>query len=139
MKRRVLFIGGWLLLALGAVGALIPVLPTTPFVLGAAGCFSCASPRLYGVLLRSRLFGPYIENYRTRQGVPMAAKIRGIVLLWPLLIVSMVSMRKPWMTVLLLAVGCAVTLHLLLLKTRPGGALAEETTDQHANEEKVDA
>lgn len=126
MRRVLLLVAGWLLLILGGIGVLLPVLPTTPFVLVAAGCFSCASPRLYGLLLRSRLFGPYVENYRTKQGVPMAAKVRGIAVLWLLLTVSMISMRKSWMTVLLLVVGAAVTAHLLLLKTKQRtGALAE--------------
>lgn len=114
------------MLALGAVGILIPVMPTTPFVLVAAGCFSFASPKLYGVLLKSRFFGPYVENYRTKQGVPVDAKVRGIVMLWVLLLISIISMRKLWMTILLLVVGAAVTAHLLLLKTRASGALAEE-------------
>lgn len=126
MKRTLLLIGGWVMLALGAVGIIIPVLPTTPFVLVAAGCFSFASPRLYGILCRNRFFGPYIENYRTKQGVPMAAKVRGIAVLWALLVVSMVSMQKQWLTLLLLAVGTAVTVHLLMLKTRASGAIAEE-------------
>lgn len=118
MKRMVLLVSGWLLLALGAVGALVPVLPTTPFVLLAAGCFSFSSPRLYGVLLRSRLFGPYIENHRTGAGVPMEVKVRSICLLWLLLCVSMVASRTTWLTILLIFVGTAVTAHLLLLKTR---------------------
>lgn len=132
MKRILLLCAGWALLALGAVGILVPVLPTTPFVLAAAGCFSFASPKLYGVLLKSKFFGPYVENYRTKQGVPMDAKIRGIVMLWVLLIISMVAMQKLWLTLLLLVVGLAVTAHLLLLKTRPSGAMAEAqpTEDQ---------
>lgn len=120
---------GWALLALGGIGIFFPVLPTTPFVLLAAGCFSCSSPKLYGYLLRSKLFGPYVENYRTKQGVPMAAKIRSIVVLWLLLIVSMLSMQKPWLTVLLLVVGTAVTVHLLLIKTKSSAALAEKRTE----------
>lgn len=126
MKRVLLLTGGWAMLALGGVGVLVPVLPTTPFVLLAAGCFSCASPRVYALLLRSRFFGPYIENYRTGGGVPWSAKIRGLVMLWPLLILSMVSIQKPVMTAVLLVVGAAVTAHLLLLKTRRNTALAEE-------------
>lgn len=129
MRRVLLLSGGWAALVIGGIGIFIPVLPTTPFVLVAAGCFSCASPRLYGILLRSRLFGPYVENYRTKQGVPMAAKVRSIVLLWLLLIASMVGMQKLWLTGLLLVVGAAVTAHLLLLKTKPAGALAEEAKE----------
>lgn len=129
MKRTLLLIAGWALLVLGSIGALVPVLPTTPFVLVAAGCFSCTSPRLYGYLSRSRLFGPYIENYRTKQGVPMGVKLRAIIMLWALLIVSMLSMQKLWLTLLLLTVGTAVTAHLLLIKTKPTGALAEDMAD----------
>lgn len=127
MKRILLLVAGWLLLALGAVGILVPVLPTTPFVLVAAGCFSFASPKMYALLLKSRFFGPYVENYRTKQGVPVDAKVRGIVMLWVLLLISMIAMHKLWLTALLLVVGTAVTIHLLMLKTRPSGAMAEES------------
>lgn len=126
MKRTLLLTFGWVLLALGAVGVLLPVLPTTPFVLVAAGCFSCTSPRMHALLVKSRLFGPYIENYHTRQGVPMAVKVRSIVLLWLLLFVSMAGMRRLWLTALLMLVGTAVTVHLLMIKTRPSGAMAED-------------
>lgn len=131
----VLLCAGWLLLLLGGIGVLLPVLPTTPFVLLAAGCFSCTSPRLYAYLERSRLFGPYIENRRTRLGVEMAVKVRSLVLLWTLLIVSMVSSGRPWVTVLLLCVGAAVTAHLLMLKTRRTAALAEAAAQPDQNPE----
>lgn len=129
MKRMMLLVAGFALLALAAVGVLVPVLPTTPFVLLAAGCFSFASPRMYGLLLRSRIFGPYIENHRSGVGVPMVAKVRSLAMLWGLLAISMLSMRRPWLTALLLLVGAAVTAHVLLLKTRTqdAAALAEES------------
>ena len=118
MKRYILMTCGCLLLALGAVGVVIPVLPTTPFVLLAAGCFSASSPRAYQMLLRSRFFGPYIEHYRNGGGVPKAAKVRGIIVLWILLGISAVFVEKPWVYLLLGAVGIGVTLHLMLIKTR---------------------
>lgn len=129
MRRVLLLCAGWALLALGAVGLVVPVLPTTPFVIVAAGCFSGSSPRVYERLTRSRFFGPYIENFRTKQGVPVRVKVQGIVMLWTLLGISMAAMGKPTMTCVLLAVGVAVTAHLLLLKTNrqdTGAALAEE-------------
>ncbi len=110
------------MLALAAVGVVIPVLPTTPFVLLAAGCFSASSPKAYQMLLRSRFFGPYIEHYRNGGGVTKAAKMRGIILLWVLLGVSAVFVEKPWIYLLLGVVGAGVTLHLLLIKTRPSGS-----------------
>lgn len=132
MKKTLLLVAGWALLALGAVGIVIPVLPTTPFVLVAAGCFSFASPRLYAALQRNRFFGPYIENYRTKQGVPMPVKIRSLAMLWTLLAISMVSMRRLWLTALLLVIGAAVTAHVMLIRTRPSGAMAEPEWTEEA-------
>jgi uncharacterized membrane protein YbaN (DUF454 family) len=120
MKRYVLITCGVLLLALGAVGIVIPVLPTTPFVLLAAGCFSASSPRLYRLLLRNRFFAPYIEHYRNGGGITRVAKVRAIVVLWVLLVVSGVAVGRLWLVPVLAAVGVGVTLHLLLIKTRSG-------------------
>lgn len=119
MRRYMLIACGCILLALGAVGIIIPVLPTTPFVLLAAGCFSASSPRAYQFLLRNRFFGPYIAHYRSGGGITRAAKARGIIVLWVLLTVSAVAVGKLWVIAVLAAVGIGVTLHLLLIKTRP--------------------
>jgi uncharacterized membrane protein YbaN (DUF454 family) len=128
MKRILLIVCGSISLALGAVGVIIPVLPTTPFVLLAAGCFSASSPKAYRFLLRSRFFGPYIEHYRNGGGISKAAKARGIIVLWVLLTVSGIVVGKLWLVPVLAAVGIGVTLHLLLIKTKadtpqPGSGL----------------
>lgn len=109
---------GGMSLALGGIGILLPVLPTTPFVLLAAICFSRCSPRLYGLLCKSSWFGAYIENYRTKKGVPVAVKRRGIIALWLLLGLSCLLVQAAWVYGLLALVGVAVTTHLLLLKTK---------------------
>ena len=107
MRRYVLIACGFLLLALGAVGIVIPVLPTTPFVLLAAGCFSASSPKSYRFLTRNRFFGPYIEHYKAGGGISKAAKARGIIVLWVLLTVSAVLADKLWLYLLLSAVALA--------------------------------
>ncbi|MDR2687252.1 MAG: YbaN family protein [Oscillospiraceae bacterium] len=104
-------------LSLGAVGIAIPVLPTTPFVLLAAACFSASSKRLHGWLARSRFFGPYIEHYRTGQGVKASLKITSLIILWVGLGASMAIARAWWICLALGLVGAGVTVHLLLIKT----------------------
>jgi len=104
-------------LGLGAVGAFLPVLPTTPFVLLAAACFSAGSKRLHAWLRRSRFFGPYIEHYRTGRGVKASLKITSLIILWAGLAASMAAVRTWWIYLVLGLVGAGVTVHLLLIKT----------------------
>ncbi len=118
MKRTLLLWAGVLALALGAIGIFLPVLPTTPFVLLAGICFSRSSPKSYAYLLKSPTFGPYLENYRTRQGVPLKLKIKSLVMLWSLLLLSAALTGKLWLRLLLIAIGLGVTAHLLSIKTR---------------------
>jgi uncharacterized protein len=58
----------------GFVGAFLPLLPTTPFVLLAALCFSRSSPRLEHWLLNHRRFGPLIHDWRAHHAIPLRAK-----------------------------------------------------------------
>ncbi len=115
--KVLLILAGCLMLALGAIGIFVPVLPTTPFVLVAAACFSSASPKMYQ-WLAGTLFGPFIENYRTGGGVPKRTKIKALICLWPLLLLSMILSGRLWVTLLLILVGAAVSTHILRIKTR---------------------
>jgi len=108
---------GLVSLGLGAAGAFLPVLPTTPFVLLAAACFSASSKRLHAWLGRSRFFGPYIEHYRNGTGIKVSLKVSSLIFLWAGLIASMVAVRTWWIYLALGLVGAGVTVHLLLIKT----------------------
>lgn len=118
IKRVVLTILGFVLLGFGAIGVAIPVLPTTPFVLFAAICFSAGNSKLAKWLENTRVFGPYIKNYRTGQGVDLRLKIASIIFVWIGLAISIVSMQRIWATFLLIAIGIGVTIHLLMIKTK---------------------
>lgn len=118
IKNLLLIVLGFIFIGLGAVGVAIPVMPTTPFVLLAAVCFSASSKKFYDWLLRNRVFGQYIENYRTKQGISIRLKIASIAFLWTGLIISMVVVQTIWVIVMLAMVGVCVTIHLLLIKTK---------------------
>jgi len=118
LKNLILTALGFILLGLGAVGVALPVLPTTPFVLLAAVCFSASNRKISAWLQRNRVFGPYIENYRTKQGIKLSLKIGSIAFLWTGLSVSMIMVQKTWVYIVLGIVGAGVTIHLLLIKTK---------------------
>ncbi|KLT72471.1 membrane protein [Neisseria arctica] len=72
---RWLFAGcGIIALTLGIIGIFLPILPTTPFVLLAAGCWAKSSPHFHHWLSRHRYFGPIIKNWETRRAIPKKAK-----------------------------------------------------------------
>lgn len=107
---------GVLFLVVGAAGAVLPLLPTTPFVLLAAGCFARSSPRMHAWLLRSELFGPVLRNWEQNRCMPRRA--RRISLLMMILVGgSSVAFFVPglWLKlagVALIATGCAVVLRI---------------------------
>jgi hypothetical protein len=73
--KTLLVVGGTLSLAIGVLGAFLPVLPTTPFVLLAAICYLRSSQRLYERLMRSRFANPHVQSILDGKGVPLSVKI----------------------------------------------------------------
>ncbi|MCC6143350.1 MAG: YbaN family protein [Candidatus Hydrogenedentes bacterium] len=65
---------GFLFVALVAVGAFLPLLPTTPFLLLAAACFAQSSERWHRWLLNHRRFGPMIRNWHERRCISRSTK-----------------------------------------------------------------
>lgn len=74
LKRAVLVVAGLLSLLLGLLGAVLPGLPTTPFVLLAAACFAQASPRLHRWLVQHRWLGPMVRDWEAHHTLPLRIK-----------------------------------------------------------------
>ena len=87
-KRILLIITGVLALILGGIGVVLPLLPTTPFVLVAAIAFANSSERLHDWLLAHRVFGPLIDNWRRYGAISRRAKALSILSMAAILIIS---------------------------------------------------
>ena len=115
--RTTLIICGTLSLALGIVGIVIPVLPTTPFLLLAAACYARGSKKFHDWLMGNRVFGSYIRNYREGRGIPLKVKATAIAFLWVTILVSMYLVENTIMRAVLPIIAAMVTVHILTLKT----------------------
>lgn len=117
-KRTVILVIGFICLALGILGIVVPLLPTTPFLLLAAACFLRASNQLYQWLINHKLFGLYIRNYREHKAIPLKIQISSIALLWITMVISMVYVVDSLAVQVILAlIGLGVTIHILYYRT----------------------
>ena len=94
MRYVYLAIGG-LFVGLGVLGAFLPVLPTTPFLLISLWAFSKSSHRLERWLLEHKRFGPKLVAWRSHRVIPLPAKLAA----WGSMIASLTLMliaQRPW-------------------------------------------
>jgi len=109
---------GLVSLALGAVGAILPLLPTTPFLLLAAFAFARSSPKLAAWLDAHPQFGPLIANWRDHGAISKRAKIAAMVVILLTPIGTLALGITGWVLAVQLVVLTLVSTFIL---TRPSG------------------
>jgi uncharacterized membrane protein YbaN (DUF454 family) len=115
--RQWLCVGlGLFFVGLAAAGAVLPLLPTTPFLLLASYFFVRSSPRLTRWLHNSRVWGPMLHTWRTRRAVSRRVKFTAIVVLLISVAISLGLARPSWpvlvVFLVLVAIGLTVILRL---------------------------
>lgn len=116
--KGVLVVAGTLSLGLGLIGIVVPLLPTTPFLLLAAACYARSSGRFYRWLTTNRLFGKYIRDYRENRGIPVKVKVLSLAFLWATILISVFLISQPVVFILLPLIAAAVTAHILRIRNR---------------------
>jgi len=81
MTRWLLMLLGWLAVLLATLGVVLPLLPTTPFLLLAAWCFARSSPRFHHWLLYRSWFGGYLRHWQQHRALPPGAKWKAVLLI----------------------------------------------------------
>jgi len=117
-KRALLMVAGTFSLVLGGLGVFLPVLPTTPFLLLSAACYSMSSERMHHWMLNNRLFGSYIKNYQEGRGLPLKTKIFTLSLLWIVISYSAILVVNIFIVqIILFMVAIGVSIHIINLPT----------------------
>jgi uncharacterized protein len=118
MFRTLWLIIGLTSLALGIAGVVLPLLPTTPFVLLSAYCFARSSPRLHDWLLAHQVFGPLILNWQRHGAINPRAKLFAVASMAGVLGLSF-AMGAPERVILIQSVILPASC--LFILTRPSG------------------
>lgn len=102
--RAIYFSLGWLFFAIGVIGVVLPVLPTTPFMLLALWAFARSSQRFHNWLYTHRFFGPPLQQWEKYRVIPKAAKIMSIsVMSLSFILMLVYSPGTVWLKLLITA------------------------------------
>jgi hypothetical protein len=113
-------------LAAAIAGAVLPLVPTTPFLLVATWAFANSSPKLHSWLVNHRRFGPIIRNWREHGAIPRSAKVTSMVLFVGVIGLSL-ALSVPLWIVGIQVVVCAASATFIL--TRPDGPRGPKPTE----------
>jgi len=117
--RWLLITLGTISVGLGVIGIFLPVLPTTPFLLLAAWCYSRSSEKYYKWLINNKWFGKYIKSYREGNGIPIKVKITAISLLWLTILISIIFIvTNFYIRLIMLVVAVLVSIHIISIKPK---------------------
>lgn len=127
--KKMLYLGlGFLGLALGAVGAVLPLLPAFPFLLMAAVCFGKSSEKLDRWFRSTKLYKDNLESYVAGQGMTTKTKVRIMVVVTILMSIGFIMMHA--VPVGRIVLGCVWVFHVLYfifgVKTIPVSAAGKE-------------
>ena len=112
---------GFISLGLGAVGTVLPILPTTPLLLVAAYCFARSSEKLNNWFISTKLYKENLESFVKGQGITKAAKIRIMSTVSVLMAIGFIMMKNTVIGRVCLTVVwcCHVVAFVFFIKTCP--------------------
>ena len=119
--RFAYLIAGFVLLALGIIGAFLPLMPTTIFVILAAGCFARSSERLENWLLNHKRFGPTIVAWRAEGAISRRGKTLACVGMAVGYVLFLIGARPGPMLMIMVLAAFAACAWFVLSRPEPSG------------------
>lgn len=94
VKRSIYIVLGCVGLGLGAIGAVVPLLPAFPFLLLATYSFARSSEKLHNWFIYTKLYKDNLENYVAGKGMTKPTKIRIMITVTLLMSIGFIMMKK---------------------------------------------
>ncbi len=109
---------GHVLVALGIIGAFVPLMPTTVFLILAASCYARSSARLYDWLLSNPAFGPVLRDWRDHRSMRARTKRVAVTAIVVAFTASFFAIPLAWVRIIHVGIGLALITFILRVKTK---------------------
>ena len=135
MKKAIFLIIGFVMLALGAVGCILPILPTVPFLLLASFCFLKSSQRLSQWFQQTKLYKKHVYRFKTQKGMTLKAKLCILIPVYLMLITLFVLKDILAMRIAIVVLLIAKTIVFMKIKTIKEPCFDQQETDKTVREQ----
>jgi uncharacterized protein len=113
---------GWLSVGLGIIGIILPILPTTPFLLVAVWAFSRSSPELAEKLRNHPKAGPYIRAWQDHGAIPLVGKVLAVTMMTVMgVYLAGFSILPGWAALLACLAMVAIAIYIITRPSMPPG------------------
>ncbi len=111
-------VAGHIFVVLGVIGAFVPLMPTTVFLILAASCYARSSARLHHWLLSHRVFGPVLRDWRDYRTMKAGTKRIAIAAIVVGFTASFFAIPLTWVRIIHVGIGLALVAFILRVETR---------------------
>lgn len=102
--KIVFVIIGIISLGLGIIGVILPILPTTPFLILSSICFFKGSDRCHSYFIKTKIYKKYVSDFTEKKGLSLKRKLTILVFADILIVISMLIIRNLYMNIVLLGI-----------------------------------
>lgn len=119
IPNQLWIIAGFIAVAIGIVGYIVPMMPGLVFFLIAAYCFSRGSKKFLYTLLRNKYVGPTIRDYFKGRGIRLSTKIFAVLTINASILFSIIYLtNKQWLQIVMGITALSVSIYILSFKTK---------------------